>query len=301
MYDLMSPTVPRMGEVSPVEYLRRQIERRPYIERVRPGVAQIGEWLRRVHEELLRGVGGSPPDRWKDTPPLTPDSRWHNGLSEDEEQVVLNVARLLTTAVRDHLLALAILAENDAPTRSLLAMSRVLFDASCQARFVMEPGLRDGVRVVRAANLELLSLREEAHDAAPADRDEKLRERDHLRDRLVATGRYWPTSDGAQLQRGLDSKTIQEVAGRDGPQIHHMLSSAVHSVERSWIRTFTGREPCLGKRRRSPHGVSVDCTTRCGPLGNPCDPAVLRAPWRPTRGRDGGPPEDTGLVRNSQS
>lgn len=229
-----------MGEVSLTEYWRRNIKRRPYIEQVRPGVPQIGEWLRRVHDELLRGVGGVAPSRWNDTPPMSPDNPWHGALGETEVQVVLNVAHLLTTAVRDHLLALAILAENDAPTRSLAAMSRVLLDASCKARFVMEPGLRDGVRVVRAANLELLSLKEEASDAAPTEREDKLRERDNLRDRLVATGHYRSTKDGTQLQRGLNSTTIQEVAGPDGPSLYRLLSSAVHSVERSWIRAFTG-------------------------------------------------------------
>jgi hypothetical protein len=219
-----------MGEVELVEFFLRDRERRPYIEQVRPGVPQIGQWLRRLHDELLRGVGGKQPDRWHEAPPLTPDNTWHSGLGAEEEEVVLNVAHLLATAVRDHLLALAILAESDAPTRSLLAMSRVLFDASCKARFVLEPGLRDRVRVTRAANLELLSYKEEANDAAT----------DELRDRLVATGHYRATKDGTQLQRGLDPKTIQEVAGPEGPLTYHLLSSAVHSVERSWIRTFTG-------------------------------------------------------------
>lgn len=229
-----------MGEVELVEFFLRDRERRPYIEQVRPGVPQIGQWLRRLHDELLRGVGGKQPDRWHEAPPLTPDNTWHSGLGAEEEEVVLNVAHLLATAVRDHLLALAILAESDAPTRSLLAMSRVLFDASCKARFVLEPGLRDRVRVTRAANLELLSYKEEANDAVTEEREEKLKERDELRDRLVATGHYRATKDGTQLRRGLDPKTIQEVAGPDGPLTYHLLSSAVHSVERSWIRTFTG-------------------------------------------------------------
>lgn len=240
---MATPAVPYgddMGEVSIVEYWQRDGERRRYIERARPGVPQIGEWLRRLHDELLRSIGGDAADRWNDTPPLTPDSLWHDGLGDDEAEVVLDVAHLFTTAVRDHLLALAILAESDGPTRSLVAMSRVLFDASCKARFVLEPSLRARVRVVRAANLELLSLKQEAGDAPPEDREAKLKERDDLRDRLVATGHYRPTKDGTQLQSGIDTKAIQELAGPDGPLIYRMLSSAVHSVERSWIRAFTG-------------------------------------------------------------
>lgn len=213
------------------------LARQQHVDAVRPGIPQVGEWLRRVHGKLVRGIGGDPPDRWNDVP-LQPDGQWHKGLSDTEQEVVIDTAHVLTTALRDHLLWLAILAEGDAPTRTLLAISRVLLEASCKVRFVMKPGLRDRVRVVRAANLALDSLREEAHDD-PAHRSTVLGERDELRDRFVACG-YWATAEGTQLQPGLDEATIQKEAGQDGPPLFRVLSSSIHGYERSWIRAFTG-------------------------------------------------------------
>lgn len=228
-----------MGKASEaMDFLLRSSERRRYVDAVRPGIPQVGQWLRRIHEELIRGIdGNNPPTRWSDVP-LKPDGEWHKGLSEDEQKVVLDVAHVLTTAMRDHLLSLAILAEGDAPTRTLLAMSRVLLESSCNVRFVMKPGLRERVRVVRAANFALDSLREEAHDD-PAHRSTLIHERDELRDRLTAYN-YWATPEGTQLSPGLDAASIQKEAGDDGPMLFRALSSAAHGFERSWIRAFTG-------------------------------------------------------------
>lgn len=236
-----------MGEVTVVEFMLRHSQRRVFIDAVRPGIPQVGERLRRIHEELVRGVGGDPPDRWEATPPLTPDVAWHHGLSDDEQSVVLEIAHVLTTAVKDHLLALAILAEGNAPTRSLLAMSRVLLDASCKLQFVLKRGLQDKVRVIRAANLALDSLREEANDRLGDDRGEVLQRRDELRVRLVRCG-YHATKDGSQLKPGLDAVTIQKEAGEDGPVLFRLASSSIHGVERSWIRSLTGADLIGGDR-----------------------------------------------------
>lgn len=279
-------------DVNPlVDFMLRTKRRGEVLDQVRPRVPQLGERLHELHAQFVAALGGSPDARWHKVP-LTPNTNWGEGLSEPERKAVISTAHALTTAVRDHLLALAILAAGDAPNRSLFSAARALMEASCQTVYLLGDDKDDRARVIFAVNLAIESLVEESKDwgnGGPdmTQRDEVLERAADIRRSFSELG-YQLTKGGAQLKPGLAPDAIHRTAGEDGPFVYRMLSSVTHSKERGWIKTYVGAEVMAegGPSKRimlrywaSVLGVCFAAIAACqdfyGVLGEPVTPRTV--------------------------
>ncbi|WP_152231840.1 hypothetical protein [Georgenia ruanii] len=169
----------------------------------------------------------------------------------DLDKLVLNTVNEYATAVRDHLEALALLAESGAPFRPILALCRVLLDAAAHARLLMDAEITDLLRKSRVVNLKLRAIREEIMDPHPpggeSTRQRLVRQREQLMALAIQGGCTQAVTkrgepDWAVEPRLAHNEAIHALLGPWGEQPWRYLSSVAHIQERSMIRFALGME-----------------------------------------------------------
>ncbi|WP_460889571.1 hypothetical protein [Promicromonospora xylanilytica] len=289
--------------------LHRGAERGLAVAAARPGFAEVGEALTKLHTALVASM-------WVGEFPLVEGSvlvprRGARGDSWDrtcinvngDNRLVLEVADGYATAVRDHVLGLGRVAEAGGPSRSLLALARVLLDASVHLDFLLNDSIDERERCLRAANIRLEALRQEVADAR--DDVEERNDAEGERDLLIAAA----LKDGFERGTMTDKKTgkqketwflhprhrlddvLRDAVGGGHQDSWRVLSSAVHAQERPVLRFALG----LGRVSAGPHANSMVIAHLMIPIILATEAIkVVESYYGPA-----GPPVDQGIVNRA--
>lgn len=185
--------------------------------------------------------------------------------------LVLEVADGYVTAVRDHLGGFAHLASVGGPARPLLALARVLLDASVHVSFVLAEDITERERCARALNLRFEALRQEIADARgnsqqlETEREALMRaatddgfEREVFHDKKSGK----PKIAWFVLPHVRESDLIAEAVEGKAQLSWRVLSSVVHAQERAAIRFPLG----LAAIDPGPHAPMMILTYAATPL-----------------------------------
>lgn len=247
--------------------VQQAAERGRRIAALRPGWKQVGGELAKLHIAFVSSLWGTGAASRASERPLKPlpnslgDSVGTPGIN-DENNFMLTTAHTYVTGVRDHLEALSILAVAGASPRSILAMCRIVLDASAHTAFLLDASVDETTRLSRAINIELESLRQENGDPQVGDvqSETATSRREDLMQSAVEAG--FVRSIG---KKGPEWKVMPVVA--TGDALTHVLgeranlpwrylSSAAHVQERPVVRFGTG----LDALSAGPHSPSFTIT-----------------------------------------
>ena len=259
----------------PHEFLRRlhrEAEVGVRIAAARPGFAEVGAALEPLHDEFVGAVWARSGASDAEDSVLVPQLGARGAVKvsfgghlNGGNHLVLEVADGYVTAVRDHLLGLARLLRVGGPSRAMLAIGRVLLDASVHVKFLLDRSISERERCTRAANIRLEALRQEIADAAddPEELESSRVERQELienalRDGLERETIKASTSGPARVAWFLHPHTRLDEILRGAPDddqrdTWRVLSSAVHAQERPVLRFVLG----LGRHSPGAHSDSM--------------------------------------------
>ncbi|TRW44386.1 hypothetical protein [Georgenia yuyongxinii] len=236
--------------------LRRRADEGVRVAAARPGFPAVGGALITLHAaftDSLWGVHSLTNDRRPHVlKPRSgaPGDNWDRGSVNvnPENSLVLEVVDGYATAVRDHLLGFAHLALAEGPARPMLALARVLLDASVHLSFLVTPAIDERERCARALNVRFEALRQEIADGREAsvkiEEDRAGLMRDALKD-----GYERETADSKTqkrkptwfvLPRHRSDDVLKEAVGGPHQDSWRTLSSVVHAQERSTVRFALG-------------------------------------------------------------
>lgn len=232
----------------------------------RPGWPDLGRVLSVLHAEFVASVWGGTDDRLAQRPlrPLAAAAGASPGTPElnPDNQLVLQVANTSVTAVRDHLLGFANLCASDGPGRTLLAVSRILLDASAHTLWLLDPSIDERARTIRATNLWFESTRQEINDPIAEAQKQTLEDRrDALLRDAVADGFQPVLTKGGKQQHQLtpaySQNDVLTAALGNRAQAHWRdASSVAHAQERPDLRFALG----VGEIDPGPHATSLVMT-----------------------------------------
>ncbi len=264
-----------------VRELRRGAQQGAALAAARPGLEDVGAALEQVHDRFAEAL-------WE---PQRPDAversvlrprddsagaKFTDELNEvnPDNGLVLEVADGYATALRDHMLGLARLASAGGPARSMLALARVLLDASVHLTFLMDTSLGDRERCSRALNIRLEALRQEIADAQddPDAQREVTSERERLLEaaqvdgferELVKNGKSGTTRPGWFVTpHDRFDAVMRSAIGDNEMDSWRTLSSVVHAQERPSVRFPLG----LGEILPGPHATQMTLLFACLPV-----------------------------------
>lgn len=229
------------------------------IARARPSIVDVGAAFSDLHAEFCEAVWGSTvgapaAGRAPLQPRLGTPGEKHAvdcGRTNPANGLVLEVAGGYVTAIRDHVAGFAQLASVGGPARSMLALARVLLDASVHASFVLAEDIDERARCGRALNLRFAALRLEIADARGDSRHLET-EREVLMRAAVEDGferlKVQDKQTGKQKTEWFvrphqrEADLIANAVGGAARSSWRVLSSVVHAQERAVVRFPLGLE-----------------------------------------------------------
>lgn len=251
---------------NPMEFalrIHRGAEQGRAVAAARPTLAHVGAALEAVHDRFTSALWAPRASNAVERRLLTPVSGAGGAAPRESlptvnpnNTLVLEVADGYATAVRDHMLGFARLAAAGGPTRSMLALARVLLDASVHLTFLLASDVGARERCGRALNIRLEALRQEIADAQddPDERAQVSRERDSLLEAAELDGfeREQVKAKGGIKRPGwfvaphdrFDA-VMRTAIGGDHMESWRTLSSVVHAQERPGVRFPLGLDEIL--------------------------------------------------------
>lgn len=248
--------------------LRRQAQEGVALAAARPNLEAVGAALEQLHDQFVQALWDPEQPNAVERTILRPRPDAFGFASSEpcptvnpKNELVLEIADGYATAVRDHMLGFARLASVGGTTRSLLALARVLLDASVHLTFLLDATIDERERCARALNIRLEALRQEIVDAqddpnanttARTERDVLLEaaqsdgfEREQVKGRKAGTTRPgWFVKPHDRLEA-----VMRSAIGEADMDSWRTLSSVVHAQERPTVRFVLG----LGKTLPGPH------------------------------------------------
>ena len=229
----------------------------------RPGWPEVGKVVADLCDAFVESVWGSGESARVDQRPLRPLPSAQGDvpgtpLVNPDNGFVLMVANTSVTAVRDHLLGFGNLCAGGGPGRTILAISRVLLDAAAHVMWLLDPAIHEELRLSRAGNMWLESVRQQLGDPISDEEKDRLRTiRDMFFTQAVADGltrcvRRNGTPDDVLEPRFSHDDVIEAALGNRAQDPWRAASSVAHAQERPHLQFELG----LGDIDPGPHATS---------------------------------------------
>lgn len=229
----------------------------------RPGWPEVGKVVANLCDAFVESVWGSGKGARADQRPLrplpgAPGDVPGTPLVNSDNGFVLMVANTSVTAVRDHLAGFGNLCASGGPGRTILAISRGLLDAAAHVMWLLDPAIDENLRLSRAGNVWLESVRQQLGDPISDEEKDRIRTiRDLFLTQAVVDGltrcvRRNGTLDDVLEPRVSHDDVIEAALGDHAQDAWRAASSVAHSQARPHLQFGLG----LGDIDPGPHATS---------------------------------------------